>query len=98
MDGRRSAPVIRDRIYLTRPDARTGRPWRVASLGTLPFVASGASDIAYDPVTLGHDDVDMATCHRLIGASGALTGYHWGLTRKQAILGWEAGQAFGTAA
>ena len=52
VDGRRSAPVVRDRIYLTRPDARTGRPWRVASLGTLPFVASGASEIAFDPVTL----------------------------------------------
>ncbi len=24
--------------------------------------------------------------------SGDLTGYHWGLTRKRAILGWEAGQ------
>jgi len=23
--------------------------------------------------------------------SGALTGYHWGITRKQAMLGWEAG-------
>jgi AraC family transcriptional regulator of adaptative response/methylated-DNA-[protein]-cysteine methyltransferase len=26
----------------------------------------------------------------VLGRSGALTGYHWGLTRKQAILGWEA--------
>ena len=26
-------------------------------------------------------------------ARGALTGYHWGLARKQAIIGWEAGQA-----
>ena len=31
-------------------------------------------------------------CHRALGKSGALTGYHWGLTRKRAILGWEAGQ------
>jgi AraC family transcriptional regulator of adaptative response/methylated-DNA-[protein]-cysteine methyltransferase len=28
----------------------------------------------------------------VIGKSGALTGYHWGITRKQAMLGWEAGQ------
>ena len=34
----------------------------------------------------------VVPCHRVIGASGALTGYHWGITRKQAILGWEAGQ------
>ena len=31
-------------------------------------------------------------CHRALVKSGALTGYHWGLTRKRAILGWEAGQ------
>ena len=32
----------------------------------------------------------VVPCHRVLGQSGALTGYHWGLTRKQAILGWEA--------
>jgi AraC family transcriptional regulator of adaptative response/methylated-DNA-[protein]-cysteine methyltransferase len=32
----------------------------------------------------------VVPCHRVIGKSGALTGYHWGLTRKRAILGWEA--------
>jgi AraC family transcriptional regulator, regulatory protein of adaptative response / methylated-DNA-[protein]-cysteine methyltransferase len=34
----------------------------------------------------------VVPCHRVLGKTGALTGYHWGLTRKQAILGWEAGQ------
>ena len=34
----------------------------------------------------------VVPCHRVLGRSGALTGYHWGLTRKQAILGWEAGK------
>jgi AraC family transcriptional regulator of adaptative response/methylated-DNA-[protein]-cysteine methyltransferase len=34
----------------------------------------------------------VVPCHRVIGKSGDLTGYHWGLTRKQAILGWEAGK------
>jgi AraC family transcriptional regulator, regulatory protein of adaptative response / methylated-DNA-[protein]-cysteine methyltransferase len=33
----------------------------------------------------------VVPCHRVIGKSGDLTGYHWGLTRKRAILGWEAG-------
>jgi AraC family transcriptional regulator of adaptative response/methylated-DNA-[protein]-cysteine methyltransferase len=28
----------------------------------------------------------------VLGRSGALTGYHWGLVRKQAIIGWEAGR------
>jgi AraC family transcriptional regulator of adaptative response/methylated-DNA-[protein]-cysteine methyltransferase len=34
----------------------------------------------------------IVPCHRVLGSSGALTGYHWGLTRKQAIIGWEAGR------
>jgi AraC family transcriptional regulator of adaptative response/methylated-DNA-[protein]-cysteine methyltransferase len=34
----------------------------------------------------------VVPCHRALGKSGALTGYHWGLTRKQAMMGWEAGQ------
>jgi AraC family transcriptional regulator of adaptative response/methylated-DNA-[protein]-cysteine methyltransferase len=33
----------------------------------------------------------VVPCHRVIGKSGELTGYHWGITRKHAMLGWEAG-------
>lgn len=33
----------------------------------------------------------VVPCHRVVGTSGALTGYHWGVPRKRAILGWEAG-------
>jgi AraC family transcriptional regulator of adaptative response/methylated-DNA-[protein]-cysteine methyltransferase len=33
----------------------------------------------------------VVPCHRVLAKSGGLCGYHWGLTRKQAILGWEAG-------
>ena len=35
----------------------------------------------------------VVPCHRVVGRSGALTGYHWGITRKHAMLGWEAGHA-----
>jgi len=35
----------------------------------------------------------VVPCHRVIGKSGEITGYHWGLTRKRAMLGWEAGVA-----
>ena len=35
----------------------------------------------------------VVPCHRVVGKTGDLTGYHWGLTRKKAILGWEAGIA-----
>lgn len=34
----------------------------------------------------------VVPCHRALGKSGALTGYHWGVTRKRAMLGWEAAQ------
>jgi len=34
----------------------------------------------------------VVPCHRVIGKAGDLTGYHWGITRKRAMLGWEAGQ------
>ena len=34
----------------------------------------------------------VVPCHRVVGKSGDLTGYHWGMTRKRAMLGWEAGK------
>jgi AraC family transcriptional regulator of adaptative response/methylated-DNA-[protein]-cysteine methyltransferase len=37
----------------------------------------------------------VVPCHRVMGKNGALTGYHWGLTRKRAILGWEQGALVG---
>ena len=43
----------------------------------------------------GRQEPDLAfvvPCHRVIGKAGELTGYHWGLTRKRAMLGWEAGK------
>ncbi len=33
----------------------------------------------------------VVPCHRVVGSTGALTGYHWGVPRKRAILGWESG-------
>lgn len=33
----------------------------------------------------------VVPCHRALRASGAMGGYHWGLTRKHAIIGWETG-------
>jgi AraC family transcriptional regulator, regulatory protein of adaptative response / methylated-DNA-[protein]-cysteine methyltransferase len=34
----------------------------------------------------------VVPCHRVVGKAGELTGYHWGITRKRAMLGWEAGK------
>ena len=39
----------------------------------------------------------VVPCHRVVGKSGSLCGYHWGLTRKRAIIGWETGILNGTA-
>ena len=57
---------------------RLGRPSAARAVGG----AVGRNPISF-----------VVPCHRVIGRSGALTGYHWGLTRKRAILGWEAGMA-----
>ncbi|MHA1523627.1 MAG: methylated-DNA--[protein]-cysteine S-methyltransferase [Alphaproteobacteria bacterium] len=35
----------------------------------------------------------VVPCHRVLRNSGELGGYHWGLVRKQAIIGWEASPA-----
>jgi AraC family transcriptional regulator of adaptative response/methylated-DNA-[protein]-cysteine methyltransferase len=37
----------------------------------------------------------VVPCHRVLGKSGAITGYHWGLTRKRAMLGWETARTSG---
>lgn len=55
--------------------ARTiGRPTAARAVGA----AVGKNPISF-----------VIPCHRVIGGDGALTGYHWGLTRKRAMLGWE---------
>lgn len=34
----------------------------------------------------------VVPCHRVLRADGSLGGYHWGLTRKRALIGWETGR------
>ncbi len=34
----------------------------------------------------------VVPCHRVLRGDGNLGGYHWGLTRKQALIGWETGR------
>lgn len=54
---------------------RIGAPTAVRAVGA----AVGANPISF-----------VVPCHRVLGSGGGLTGYHWGLARKRAILGWEA--------
>ena len=58
--------------------ARIGHPRAARAVGT----AIGANPIAY-----------LIPCHRVIRESGHLGGYRWGVTRKAAMLGWEAVRA-----
>jgi len=39
----------------------------------------------------------LIPCHRVIRATGVLGDYHWGTTRKAAIIGWESGKTYGEA-
>jgi len=56
--------------------ARTGSPKAARAIGA----AVGKNPISF-----------VVPCHRVVGKNGDITGYHWGLTRKRAMLGWEAG-------
>ena len=59
-----------------------GRPGAARAVGS----AVGRNPIAF-----------VVPCHRVVGKSGSLCGYHWGLTRKRAIIGWETGMLSGAA-
>ena len=37
----------------------------------------------------------VVPCHRVLRGDGTLGGYHWGLTRKRALIGWETGRVAG---
>jgi AraC family transcriptional regulator, regulatory protein of adaptative response / methylated-DNA-[protein]-cysteine methyltransferase len=57
-----------------------------ASVGSPKAARAVGAAVGKNPMSF------VVPCHRVLGKSGALTGYHWGLTRKKAILGWEAGK------
>ena len=72
-------PMNRARTYSSLA-AEIGNPAASRAVGA----AIGANPVSF-----------VVPCHRALGKTGALTGYHWGLTRKRAILGWEAGRLAG---
>ncbi len=84
-----------------------GTDWEIRVWETLLAIPMGRaatySDIAAKVCTpkaaravgaaVGKNPVSFVVpCHRVLGKNGAITGYHWGLTRKRAMLGWEAGK------
>ena len=73
------------KALLRIPAGRTASYGEVAALAGHPgaFRATGAA-IGANPVSF------LIPCHRAIARDGRLTGYHWGLARKAAMLGTEA--------
>ena len=73
------------KALLRVPAGRTVSYGQVAALAGKPgaFRATGAA-IGANPVSY------LIPCHRAIAKDGRLTGYHWGLARKAAMLGTEA--------
>jgi AraC family transcriptional regulator of adaptative response/methylated-DNA-[protein]-cysteine methyltransferase len=66
-------PVGRTLTYSDIAEA-LGRPSAARAVGA----AVGANPVSF-----------AVPCHRVIGRSGALTGYHWGVGRKRRMLDWE---------
>jgi AraC family transcriptional regulator of adaptative response/methylated-DNA-[protein]-cysteine methyltransferase len=62
------------------------------ALGRPTATRAVAGAIAHNPIAW------IIPCHRVISQVGQLRGYRWGLTRKAAMLAWEAGQEAATAA
>jgi methylated-DNA-[protein]-cysteine S-methyltransferase len=71
----RAIPAARTHSY-TEIAQRIGRPAAVRAVGTA---------IGRNPLSI------VVPCHRVLGASGALTGYAGGLDRKAALLRLERG-------
>jgi AraC family transcriptional regulator of adaptative response/methylated-DNA-[protein]-cysteine methyltransferase len=56
-----------------------------ASLGNPNASRAVGTAVGRNPISF------VVPCHRVLAKGGKLGGYHWGLTRKRAILGWESG-------
>ena len=80
------------KALLTIPEGETTSYGEVAARAGKPgaFRATGAA-IGANPISW------LIPCHRALARDGRLTGYHWGLARKAAMLGSEAVRSGGHA-
>ena len=65
-------------VSYTQIAQHLGRPSASRAVGT----ANGRNPISF-----------VVPCHRALRGDGSLGGYYWGLTRKRAMIAWEAGRA-----
>jgi AraC family transcriptional regulator of adaptative response/methylated-DNA-[protein]-cysteine methyltransferase len=73
------------RALLRIPEGSLATYTQVADWAGKPgaFRATGAA-IGANPISY------LIPCHRVLSRDGRLTGYHWGLPRKAAMLAWES--------
>ena len=85
-----------------------GTPWQIKVWQALLAIPSGKV-VTYGAIARNISSVNssravgtavgrnpiswLIPCHRVLGSDGALHGYHWGLTRKRAMLAVEAARA-----
>ena len=73
------------RALLTIPNACT------VSYGDIARAAGKAGAARATGAAVGANPISwLIPCHRVLAADGRLTGYHWGLDRKRAMLAYEA--------
>jgi AraC family transcriptional regulator of adaptative response/methylated-DNA-[protein]-cysteine methyltransferase len=85
-----------------------GTPWQIQVWQALMAIPSGkvatyrtiaenirsAKSARAVGTAVGRNPISwLIPCHRVLGSDGALHGYHWGLTRKRAMLAVEAARA-----
>jgi AraC family transcriptional regulator, regulatory protein of adaptative response / methylated-DNA-[protein]-cysteine methyltransferase len=69
-------------------------PGKVTSYRALASKVCGPNAARAAGAAVGRNPISwLIPCHRVLGSDGALHGYHWGLTRKRAMLAYEAAQA-----
>jgi len=79
------------RVWETLLKIPMGRVTTYSDVATKIHTPKGARAVG---AAVGKNPIAFVVpCHRVIGKGGDLTGYYWGLTRKRAMLGWEAGRA-----
>ena len=76
------------KALLRVPAGKTASYGEVAAWAGAPKAARAVgAAIGQNPISW------LIPCHRFISRDGRLTGYHWGLPRKAAMLSWEASHA-----
>ena len=76
------------RVWETLLRIPMGRAVTYSGIAAKIGAAKGARAVG---AAVGKNPISFVVpCHRVLGKSGDVTGYYWGLTRKRAMLGWEA--------